>query len=251
MYILIGLILYILIPYISLIDISILLCILYGLLSISVNRFSLEIANNIPYSFDNLVLLSGLLNTSRLCLPKVKTYRSLSTSYNINIDGYLNIQCDMPVHIHISGDKAIDWKHLLGRLHEAYLLIGSPIRLPSSEFINVLFKVSVGLKDRSVQDSNSGHAPLPKIYVWENFVFSFGASEAKGLAYHIENIIIDSGKVSSEITIVLSILPILNYTKENFDEGIQGVPSYKCFVHSKHDSVLNTIQTYLVRMLLD
>ena len=48
LYILIGLILYISIPYISLIDISILLCIISGLLSITVNSFSLGIASNIP-----------------------------------------------------------------------------------------------------------------------------------------------------------------------------------------------------------
>lgn len=51
LYILIGLILYILIPYISLKDISILLCILFGLLSISVNTLSLGISNNIPSPF--------------------------------------------------------------------------------------------------------------------------------------------------------------------------------------------------------
>ena len=46
LFILIGLISYILIPYISLIEISILLCIISGLLSIAVNMFSLGISNN-------------------------------------------------------------------------------------------------------------------------------------------------------------------------------------------------------------
>ena len=50
LFILIGLILYILIPYISLIEISILLCIISGLLSIAVNMFSLGILNNIQQS---------------------------------------------------------------------------------------------------------------------------------------------------------------------------------------------------------
>ena len=49
LYILIALIIYILIPYISLKDISILLCISYGLLSISFNTLSLGISNNIPH----------------------------------------------------------------------------------------------------------------------------------------------------------------------------------------------------------
>ena len=49
LYILIGLILYILIPYISLIDISILLCILFGLLSITVNTLSLKIPKRAKY----------------------------------------------------------------------------------------------------------------------------------------------------------------------------------------------------------
>jgi NADH-ubiquinone oxidoreductase chain 5 len=44
LYILIGLILYILIPYISLIDISILLCIIFGLLTISVNTLSFNVS---------------------------------------------------------------------------------------------------------------------------------------------------------------------------------------------------------------
>ena len=44
LYILIGLILYILIPYISLIDISILLCIILGLLSLTVNTLSLNVS---------------------------------------------------------------------------------------------------------------------------------------------------------------------------------------------------------------
>ena len=46
LFILIGLIWYILIPYISLKEISILLCIMSGLLSIAVNMFSLGISNN-------------------------------------------------------------------------------------------------------------------------------------------------------------------------------------------------------------
>ena len=50
LFILIGLILYILIPYISLIEISILLCIISGLLSIAVNMFSLGISSNIQQS---------------------------------------------------------------------------------------------------------------------------------------------------------------------------------------------------------
>ena len=50
LFILIGLILYISIPYISLIEISILLCIISGLLSIAVNMFSLGISSNIQQS---------------------------------------------------------------------------------------------------------------------------------------------------------------------------------------------------------
>ena len=50
LFILIGLILYISIPYISLIEISILLCIMSGLLSIAVNMFSLGISSNIQQS---------------------------------------------------------------------------------------------------------------------------------------------------------------------------------------------------------
>ena len=85
MYILIGLILYILIPYISLIDISILLCIIFGLLSISVNRFSLDIANDLLHPFVNLPLESGLLNIFILFLAKLNSYRSYLTSDWINM----------------------------------------------------------------------------------------------------------------------------------------------------------------------
>ena len=64
LYILIGLILYILIPYISLKDISILFCMLFALLRISVNTLSIGIPNNIasyqPHPFASLPLQSGL-----------------------------------------------------------------------------------------------------------------------------------------------------------------------------------------------
>ena len=65
LYILIGLILYISIPYISLIDISILLCIISGLLSITVYSFSLGIANNIPQPHLSvfLVIQSGFFKS--------------------------------------------------------------------------------------------------------------------------------------------------------------------------------------------
>ena len=63
LYILIGLILYILTPYISLIDISILLCILFGVLNISINTLYLGVTNNTAngYAFTSLSLQSNLL----------------------------------------------------------------------------------------------------------------------------------------------------------------------------------------------
>ena len=62
LYILIGLILYILIPYISLIEISILLCIISGLLSITVMTFSSGIPNYIvqPHLSEFLAIKSNL-----------------------------------------------------------------------------------------------------------------------------------------------------------------------------------------------
>ena len=63
LYILIGLILYILIPCISLKDISILLCIFLGVLNISINTLYLGVTNNIPnrYALTSLSLQSNLL----------------------------------------------------------------------------------------------------------------------------------------------------------------------------------------------
>ena len=63
LYILIGLISYILIPYISLKDISILLCILFGVLNISINTLYLGVTNNTAngYAFTSLSLQSNLL----------------------------------------------------------------------------------------------------------------------------------------------------------------------------------------------
>ena len=59
LYILMGLILYILIPYISLIDISLFLCIIFGLLSINVNTLFLDIPR--PNTFSSLPLQSSLI----------------------------------------------------------------------------------------------------------------------------------------------------------------------------------------------
>ena len=56
LYILMGLISYILIPYISLKDISILLCLLFGILSISIDTFYIGILNNIPRPHTNTSL---------------------------------------------------------------------------------------------------------------------------------------------------------------------------------------------------
>ena len=69
LYILIGLILYILIPYISLINISILLCIISGLLSIMVNTFSLGIPQ--PHFYASLPTQSSL-------------FKSLMAKFNLN-----------------------------------------------------------------------------------------------------------------------------------------------------------------------
>ena len=69
LYILIGLILYILIPYISLINISILLCIICGLLSITVNTFSLGIPQ--PHFYASLPIQSSL-------------FKSLMAKFNLN-----------------------------------------------------------------------------------------------------------------------------------------------------------------------
>ena len=69
LYILIGLILYILIPYISLINISILLCIIYGLLSITLNTFSLGIPQ--PHYYASLRTQSSL-------------FKSLRAKFNLN-----------------------------------------------------------------------------------------------------------------------------------------------------------------------
>ena len=63
LYILIGLILYILIPYISLKDISILLCILFGLLTISVNTLYIDIPFN--HSYSSLAVQSNLIGWLR------------------------------------------------------------------------------------------------------------------------------------------------------------------------------------------
>ena len=71
LFILIGLILYILIPYISLIEISILLCIMSGLLSIAVNMFSIGISNNIQQSHLSLLIQSNL-------------FKSLIPKFNLN-----------------------------------------------------------------------------------------------------------------------------------------------------------------------
>ena len=73
LYILIGLILYILIPYISLIEISILLCIISGLLSIAVNMFSLGISNNIPQTHFSVFLAI-----------QSSLFKSLIGKFNIN-----------------------------------------------------------------------------------------------------------------------------------------------------------------------
>ena len=69
LYILIGLILYILIPYISLINISILLCIISGLLNITVNTFSLGITQ--PHLYASLPTQSSL-------------FKSLMAKFNFN-----------------------------------------------------------------------------------------------------------------------------------------------------------------------
>ena len=85
LYILIGLILYILIPYISLIDISILLCILFGLLNISVNMLSLGVTNNIPHHQTSLPLQSGLFRfiTDRIGITRltISVLISLTITY--------------------------------------------------------------------------------------------------------------------------------------------------------------------------
>ena len=81
LFILIGLILYILIPYISLIEISILLCIISGLLSIAVNMFSLSICNNIqqPHLSVSLLIQSNLF---RFLIGKLNFNRMLRKPTN-------------------------------------------------------------------------------------------------------------------------------------------------------------------------
>ena len=81
LFILIGLILYILIPYISLIEISILLCIISGLLSIAVNMFSLSIWNNIqqPHLSVSLLIQSNLF---RFLVGKLNLNRMLRKPTN-------------------------------------------------------------------------------------------------------------------------------------------------------------------------
>ena len=102
LYILIGLILYILIPYVSLKDISILLCILLALLNITVNTayfgiptgVKLTLNNNIPqpYPFTSLPLQSGLfkfftIRTGVTCLTFC-----FSLSLLISIGLYLGLK---------------------------------------------------------------------------------------------------------------------------------------------------------------
>ena len=79
LFILIGLILYMLIPYISLIEISILLCIISGLLSIAVYMFSLSISNNIQQS--HLLIQSNVF----LFSPRISCHASQATKSKVSL----------------------------------------------------------------------------------------------------------------------------------------------------------------------
>ena len=81
LFILIGLILYILIPYISLIEISILLCIISGLLSIAVNMFSLGISNNIQQPHLSLLIQSNVF----LFSPRISCHASQTTKSKVSL----------------------------------------------------------------------------------------------------------------------------------------------------------------------
>lgn len=101
LYILIGLILYILIPSISLKDISILLSILVGVLNISINTFYLGLTNNIPHphGFTSLPLQSGFFST---CLCFIKKYLNETLLYTIFLVFFISIGLRIPTHFMLS-----------------------------------------------------------------------------------------------------------------------------------------------------
>lgn len=67
-----------------------------------VNRFSFDIADNLPHPYVNLPLQNGLLNTFILCMPKLNSYRSLST-HNYVIGPCVYIKHTKPFKIPLSG----------------------------------------------------------------------------------------------------------------------------------------------------
>ena len=95
LYILIGLILYILIPYISLIDISLFLCIIFGLLSITVNTLSLDIPR--PHTFSSLHLQSSPLGWLKAVLQIFLSLLSFSLIVSLVIGFSLSLAYRYPI----------------------------------------------------------------------------------------------------------------------------------------------------------